>query len=100
MGISKIDTRHETNRYPLHSYLTLTQKASDTNPNPNPPEGRELEMPLLFGSPPRRIRLVGLIRLIRPNKPYKRKMIGKCLIIRCFAKGGLLASKTRPFTKQ
>lgn len=98
MGISKIDTRYETNRYPLHNYLTPTQKASDTNSNPS--EGRELEMLLPFGSPPRRIRFVGLIRLINPNKPYKRKVIGKCLIIRCFAKGGLLASKTRPFTKQ
>ena len=98
MGISKIDTRHETNRYPLHNYLTPTQKASDTHPNP--PEGMELEMPLPFGSPPRRIRLVGLIRLIRPNKLYKSKVAGKCLIIRCFAKGGLLVSKTRPFTKQ
>lgn len=98
MGISKIDIRHKNNRYPLHNHLTSTQKASDTNSNP--PEWMELEMPLPFGSPPRRIRLVGLIRLINPNKPYKRKMIGKCLIIRCFAKDGLLASKTRPFTKQ
>ena len=47
MGISKIDTRHKTNRYPLHNHQTSIQKASDTNSNP--PEGMEFEMPLPFG---------------------------------------------------